>query len=173
MKKYIVIFAALVILSSCSPKIPFTQDIRNSIELNDIKLTEVQFYLSKDVVLRRKEASKDIKVQAGTINYMNNAKNEAITIKALTPGICESFSATAAKVGFEDGANKELQFIKNSANQYQIGADDWSTGNGKIKYDTTFYYIDKMGSDAILMIKKMDVAKFKKVNKRASGRKIK
>ncbi|MFM9055388.1 MAG: hypothetical protein ACKOQY_01695 [Bacteroidota bacterium] len=52
-------FALLCIFlfNACSPKVPFTQQIREQYKLSPDELKRIQFYLSDPVVLRRMEQS--------------------------------------------------------------------------------------------------------------------
>jgi hypothetical protein len=150
-------------------KIPFTQEMRDKLEANDLNLRQVQFYISKEIKLNRKASSKDIKLDAGKINFESKGNSDLVIIPKETEGICEDFTATTLKVKFEEGVNRGIQFQRTRDNIYQIAAEDWSTGSGKVKYDTSYFYLDKEGSNAFLLVKKADIRKNTKEKKKAKG----
>ncbi len=174
MKKiYLIIIAVLCTVSVfAQKKIPFTQEMRDKLDGNELSLRQVQFYISKEIILSRKSNKKDIKLDAGKINFEDRGKDEAIVIAKETQGICEDFTKKSVKVRYEEGVNRGIQFIRNQNNLYQIAADDWSTGNGKMRYDTSFFYLDKDGANAILLVKKGDIRKQTKDRKKAKGLKV-
>lgn len=174
MKKNLLLIVTLLfaITAFAQKKIPFTQEMRDKLEGNELSLRQVQFYISKDITLKRKSAKKDIKLDQGKINFEDQSKDEAVVIAKETEGICEDFTKKSVKVRFEDGVNRGIQFIRNQNNVYQIAADDWSTGNGKMRYDTSFFYLDKEGANAILLVKKKNVSNPDKDRKRAKGLKV-
>lgn len=153
-------------------KIPFTQEMRDRLEGNELSLRQVQFYISKEITLRRKSGKQDIKLDKGKIAYGDEKKDEIVVIPKETEGVCEDFTKKSVKVRFEEGVSRGLQFVRNQNNLFQIAADDWSTGNGKVKYDTSYFYMDKEGANAILMVKKADIRKQTKKLNKAKGLKV-
>ena len=51
----------LFFLSSCSPKIPFTQTVRDQYQLTPEEIKGIQFYLSDPITLRRGETNEQQK----------------------------------------------------------------------------------------------------------------
>ena len=61
-------FVITMMLASCSPKIPFTQAIRDQYKLDAAELKHIQFYLSDPIVLRRGDNKENQKsTEEGTL----------------------------------------------------------------------------------------------------------
>ncbi|MGB4844617.1 MAG: hypothetical protein WBP16_09140 [Ferruginibacter sp.] len=181
-----VIFA--LTLSSCSTlqRSYFTVDTRNRVEEIAIPIEKLQFYIDKDVELKRELASRDAKVSSGKIVMENGKYVNIIILKAGTLGVCTRALNNILEVSFENGENKNIRFSvpeKAASNTaYSLFADQWLSSyntynpeisqTGKIVYDGELYYMRFSGERPKLMIEKSAQDKYK-VNKRVmSGRKV-
>lgn len=186
MKRRILLLSSLLLIitlvSSCSgPKSYFTAEIRKKIEDNSIPPTALQFYVDRDVELRRDLSSGEVKVSSGKIKFENGKYIHIILLKKNTPGICTEAGGKYLSISFETGEGKNLKFgvVKDAAANavYQIFAKEWikksSTEIGKITYDGQTYYIQPAGADASLMIQKKVVGKLEIKKRTMKGRKIK
>jgi hypothetical protein len=167
-------FALMITVSSCASKktILFTQSIREKVESYDLAIEDIQFYNSHKIVLERNLSYEDTKVASGKISFENGQYVERIIIKKRTPGVCESFDDNAIDVSFEQGENRQLKFVLNPKQRYQVSALEWENKFGRISYDTTNYFILPGGEKAMLKVKKEDIFKFDKQERVAPGRSV-
>lgn len=175
MKKIITVIVGLVFLilfSSCARTIYFTQDMRDNLRKNYLTVDKIQFYNSKKIVLQRNLTYAETKVARGKINFDNGQYVESIIIPKNTPGVAVGEGHNFINVSFENGNNNFLRFVLNSNNEYQISAEKWNKGYGKVKYDTLTYYISPKSSKAVLKVIKNNNFNFQKKTRRLKGRTI-
>ena len=174
--KLFVLLALLSVglLSACAARkaVYFTQPIRQNVESYDIIVDQIQFYNSHKIVLYRNLSYEQTKVASGKIRFENGEFIERIIIKKNTPGLCETFDDNMIDVSFEQGENRQLKFVRDSQDKYRISALEWKNKEGKINYDTTFFYIAPGGERALLKVKLEDIFKFKTEERVAPGRSI-
>lgn len=175
-KLNLILFSILVVLlvSACASKktMYFTQELRKNVESYDIKLEEIQFYNSNKIELERNLTYEETKVASGKIRFENGQYIERIIIKSKTQGVCELFDENSINVSFEQGDNRQLIFVRNNKDMYQISAFNWENKYGRISYDTTEYFIAPGGQKALLKVKKEDIFNFKKQERVAPGRSV-
>ncbi len=171
---YILLFGLsfLMLISSCSKTIYFSQDMRNNLNKNFLSLDKIQFYNSRKIILRRNLSYADTKVARGEIKLLNGQYVEKIIIPKNTPGVAVSEGGNYISVAFENGAYRFLKFVLNDENQYQISANKWSNNYGKVKYDTLVYYIEPRSSRAVLKVIKNDRYNLQKNIRRVKGKMI-
>jgi hypothetical protein len=169
-------------LTACStPKSYFTVGTRNTIENKNIPVEKLQFYIDKDVELKRELASKDAKVSSGKVIFENGKYVNIILLKAGTLGVCTQSAKNSLDISFESGDDRNISFAvperAGSSVVYSLSPEKWlNTYNsgeiGKITYDGEVYFMRFTGARPKLMIKKTGSDKYE-VNKRVmSGRKI-
>ncbi len=178
----------IVALSSCgvSQKSYFTADTRKRVEERAIPVEKLQFYIDKDLELKRELAARDAKVNAGKVVFENGKYVNIVVLRAGTQGVCTMALNNVLEISFENGDNRNIRFSvpdKSSSNTvYSLFADEWknsyNTYNpnvvqvGKIVYDGELYYMRFDGERPKLMIQKTAQDKYQ-VNKRVmSGRKV-
>lgn len=176
MKRIAIVLTAITLFTACSSsKTYFNSTVRNNVEANNIAVTQLQFYVDRDVELRREVASGGTKVSAGVVKLENGKYVNIITLKKGTPGVCTKTYADKIDVSFEAGDGKYLTFGKLKRDDrapYTLYADSWHNDLGAITYDGKQYYILAAGSEARLQIKK-NVLNSSKIEKREmKGRKI-
>ncbi len=175
-------FVFIVSLASCSTsKSYFTVDTRNKVEQKSIAVEQLQFYIDKDVELRRELSSSDAKVSSGKVIMENGKYINIILLKAGTLGVCTEAQEHSLNIAFENGDNKNINFSvpgnARSSAIYSLSAEKWmntykSPEIGKVTYDGQVYFMRFDGSRPKLMIKKASNDKYE-VNKRVmSGRKV-
>lgn len=171
--KIVSILSFLLLISACSPRtILFTQYMRGKVESQGLDLKDVQFYNSSELILQRNLTYEETKLAQGKINFENGKFIELITIKKMTPGVCESYDKKSLDVSFESGENRKLKFVLNPNQNYQVSALEWKDKYGKVKYDTLYYYIRPGGEKALLKVKKDNIFKLDKQERVAPGRKV-
>lgn len=170
-------------IGACSTmtKTYFTADNRHQVEQKGIPLSKLQFYIDKDVELKRELASRDAKVTSGKIKLENGKYVNIILLKAGTAGVCTQTNRNSLDISFENGDSKNLYFgvpERSGSNAvYSMQADQWlHTFNnpeiGKITYDGDVYFMRFKGDRPKLLVMKSAKDKYE-INKRVmSGRKI-
>jgi len=174
--------ASLTLLFSCggSNKIsnytPFTRDLKQKLEVQNIDLKEVQFYVDQKLVLNRNLGSQDVTVKSGVVKLSNGKYINEVVIPALTPGICMGTENDRVLVSFEKGSNY-LAFGLGSgytANDYVLYGTEWKLGTALVTYDSEKFRA-RCGScsdvaSATLVIRKKELEKLKRKTRTAKGR---
>jgi len=160
MKKVIPAFAVflLVIGTSCgTSKTYFTTEIRNKVENNGVSLTKIQYFIDRDVELRREMLQGEAKVTSGKVKIVDGKHVNIITLKRNTPGICTGTFPDKLLISFEMGDKKYLTFGKSRnagvSDPYVILANQWENDLGEVFYDGKRYYIQPNGTSAGILIK--------------------
>ncbi|MEO6541137.1 MAG: hypothetical protein ABIN74_09115 [Ferruginibacter sp.] len=175
-------------LSSCSTlqKSYFTVDTRKRVEEKAIPVEKLQFYVDKDVELKRELASREAKVTSGKVVFENGKYVNIVILKAGTQGVCMVALNNTLEISFENGDNKSLRFgvpeKAGSSAVYSLFADEWmnrySTYNpnvvqvGKIVYDGEVYFMRFNGDRPKLMIQKTAKDKYQVNTRVMGGRKV-
>jgi len=168
----LLVIAVILIMGSCNSTIYFTQEMRNNLNENRLELEDVQFYVSRKLVLKRNLTYDETKIARGEIKFENGQYVEEIVIPKNTHGIALDKGGNWINVAFEQGVNRDLKFVMNSESLYQITALDWNDNYGKIKYDTLYYYLDPGGDEALLKVKKEEIYNFQKKKRVVKGRTV-
>lgn len=179
----------VIALSSCSTlsKSYFTVDTRKRVEERAIPVEKLQFYIDKDVELRRELSARDARVSSGKVVFENGKYVNIILLKAGTSGVCTQALNNSLDISFENGDSKNIRFNvperASSAAVYSLFSDQWmktyrtaydplTTEIGKVVYDGDTYFMRFSGERPKLMIQKTAQDKYQ-VNKRVmSGRKV-
>ncbi len=165
-----------MILASCSPKIPFTQAIRDQYKLDAAELKHIQFYLSDPIVLRRGDNKENQKsTDEGTLIVKSGKDLEHVVFKGNTQGaVSEIVDGQKITVAFEDGAEKYLVFGSSGDRNgfYKLQALQWSGERGKINYGGQTYYSNRGSDKAILLFKMKSLRDVKVDEKIVKGKKV-
>jgi hypothetical protein len=160
MKKYLylaIISCSLIFASCGNGKTYFTPYIRTKIETNSIQLTQLQFYVDRDIQLTRDLESGQTKVTAGTVKFENGKYTNVILLKKGTPGVCTMASPNKLSISFEVGNNSYLNFGRTRAggesDPYRVLADSWVSDYGLITYEGKIYHLEAGGTNASILIK--------------------
>jgi hypothetical protein len=156
-EKCILAGATLILLASCSPQLtPFTQKLYDQYAWSEEELRKIQFYLSDDIVLRRKFAEGSSTIQKGKIKTIDGQKIEEIVFRRGTPGVF-LFSPKDKRfaVSFESAEPpKYLMFGPNPkiSNRYALLGKTWETHEGTITYDGETWYTTTESAFASLLV---------------------
>ncbi len=179
MKKILIysLIISAVTLSSCARKTLFNTDVRNRITANNIPLTQLQYYVDRDVELKRVLSSSETKVSSGAVVTENGKQVHIIKLKKGTPGVCTQVAADRISVSFEEGNNKNLVFAfprgGTSKNAYVLAPLSVDKNNfGTVSYNGTTYYVMPDGVRAKLKIKRSSDTKVKVKKSTMKGRKV-
>ena len=177
MKKIILYLSSCLLLASCSPKIPFTQVVRDKYKLSDEDLKRIQFYVSDAIVLRRgEELGREKGTDNGTLVIKSGKNLEQIVFKRNTACVINSVvDNTKFSVSFEDGANKFLVFGSEADpnGYYSLKALDWNSGKGKVTYGDQTYYSNSGSQKTFLLFKMQSLRKIHVDEKVVKGKKVK
>ena len=149
----------VVVLSACgTSKSYFTTEVRSRVEKSSVSVQQLQFYIDRDVELRREVSYKDTKVTSGKVKLVNGKYVNIIKLKKNTPGVCTGFYTGSLNIAFEKGDGEYLTFgLPENAeytNVYQIVGQPWTNGQQKVFYEGNAYYIQPGGTGAKLLINK-------------------
>ncbi len=170
MKNYILYTLALiVVLTSCSSsKVYFSPNIRKKVENTGTPLSQLQYYIDRDVEISREILKGETKVTSGVVRFENGKDLNIITLKKNTPGVCTQALADKVYISFEVGEGKYLTFGRtkngNDYDPYRILANSWIGDFGSINYEGKKYFIHS-GTEASILIKTSELNKME-VNKR-------
>lgn len=144
---FTVIFSLVstVFLFSCSSSrksrdnfVPFTKDLRQKLEKENIDLKQVQFYVDQKVILSRNLGDQKVEVSSGVVKLENGKFINEVIVPAFTPGVCESTDNDKLMVSFEKG-NNNIAFGPGSGytfNQYVLYGTDWRNGTAAVTFDS-------------------------------------
>ena len=164
----------IAFLASCSPKVPFTQAVREKYKLTNQELSKLQFYISDEVTLKNGTPTEvDKAVEDGKLVIKTSKNDELVVVKSKTPGtVDETVDLTTVKVAFEDGMNKGIVFMsKGDKNGYYRLAAIQDGGRYKISYNNQEYYLQS-GGGAILLFKKKSLKDIQQTEKVAKGKRV-
>jgi hypothetical protein len=165
---------AIVLFASCSPKVPFTQAVREKYKLTNQELSKLQFYISDEVTLKNGTPTEiDKAVEDGKLIIKTSKNDELVVIKAKTPGaVDETVDLSTVKVAFEDGMNKGLVFSsKGDKNGYYHLMALQDGGRYKMSYNNQDYYL-YAGGNSILLFKKKSLKDIQQTEKVAKGKRV-
>jgi|SRR5690606_22401457 len=177
MNRIILLFSTIVLLASCSPQLsPFTQKLYEENRWTEDELRKIQFYLSQDLVLKRQIKEGSSEIINGKIKMENGRQIEEIVIRRGTPGVFV-FSPKDSRFGisFEEGGEKKyLMFGPNPkyGNRYLLLASDWDRRQGKVQYDSKFFYVDSDDAMAGLLVDLRRLQKTSVDTRTAKGRRV-
>jgi len=176
-KSVIILFGIVLIVTSCAPRIPFTQTLREQYKLKDNELRSLQFYASHNIVLNRGERSdKEQTTEEGTLTIKSGNYVEQVIIKAGTPGVVEKvLDRNRIAVSFEIGENKYLEFGATNPkvnSRYTLLAPKWVNNKGEIQYGGKTYYSSSGSGNVYLMFKMRKLHRYSKEQRVVKGRKI-
>lgn len=168
----ILVFFAGMLFASCNPTIYFTQEMRDNLNENKLKTQDVQFYVSHKLILKRNLTHDETKIARGKIRFENGQYVEEIIIPKNTHGEAVFVGYNWIDVAFEQGFNRDLKFVLNNENLYQVTAIEWTNNYGKIEYDTLLYYLEPGGDKALLKVKQDNIFSFHKDKRIVKGRSL-
>lgn len=167
---------ALFFLASCSNQLSyFTKDVYEDYRWEEDDLKKIQFYLSRDIRLRRNFEGGSAEVVDGKIIVENGRQVEEVVIPKGTPGVF-IFSPKKDRfaVSFEDSDDRYLVFGPNPKfnDRYVLLASEWNRNNGIVTYAGKKWRVSTEEAYAALLV---DLRKLDKitVNKHvAKGRRV-
>ncbi|HLZ86359.1 MAG TPA: hypothetical protein VKQ52_03915 [Puia sp.] len=173
-----------LLLSSCSSSrkmsnyVPFTRDLRQKLEKENIDLKQVQFYVDQKLILNRNLGDQKVVVNSGVVKLENGKYINEVIIPTLTPGLCDAVDGDRLMISFEKG-NNALAFGPGSGytfNEYVLYGTEWKNGTTLVTYDSNKYRA-RCGScsdvaSATLVIKKSVLDKMERKSRTLRGRTV-
>ena len=173
-----------LLLSSCgssrkmSAYVPFTRDLKQKLDKENIDLKQVQFYIDQKIILNRNLGDQLVAVHSGVVKVENGKYINEVIIPSLTPGVCDNVDGDKLMVSFEKG-NNDLAFGPGSGytfNQYVLYGTQWQNGTTLVSYDSNKYRA-RCGTcsdvaSATLVIKKSVLDKIDRKSRTLKGRTI-
>lgn len=152
---------------SCTPYVPFTSEMRQSLQESNINIADVQFYSSKRIVLKRNSVVNKEELQQGELSRTNTRIREKITFSGhegdKLAGVCRLIPSTALGICFEDGDiyEKSILFDQDKNGKYYITSRE-------VKYDNQYYDVLE-GKGAMLLISSNDKKKYETTKRKVKG----
>jgi hypothetical protein len=178
------VVASLFFFSCASSKkanqsyVPFTQDLKERIERNNIDLSKVQFYLDEKLVLTREIGIEKAEVNQGVVRLENGKYIHEVIIPAFTPGVCERTSNDGVYISFEK-ENSSLKFGRGSnlsSNYFTLYGRNWINGTSEVTYDGQVFRVScascSHAGSAKLVVKRSQFDKWNKTTKVVEGRRV-
>lgn len=167
---------ALLCNIGCTPKAALDQSTRSNLSNQSITAEKLQFYLDRDIEMKRVITSNDTKLNGGKITFANGKRVEVIYIKANTPGICLKSDNNTIDVAFETKGDNYLSFkpvvdYKDKAN-YTLSGYEKKGDILLIQYGGNTYSIDEQYIEAKILIKRKVANKTRTKVTKVKGRKL-
>jgi hypothetical protein len=181
----ILCFIGASFLYSCSSSrkmaknyVPFTRDLKQKLEKENIDLKQVQFYVDQKLILSRNLGDQKLEVKSGVVKLENGKYINDVIIPSFTPGICESTDNDKLMISFEKG-NNDLAFGPGSGytfNDYVLYGTEWKNGTASVTYDSNKFRA-RCGScsdiaSATLVIRKSELDKMERKIRTLKGRTV-
>ena len=181
----ILCFIGASFLFSCSSSgkmaknyVPFTRDLKQKLEKENIDLKQVQFYVDQKLILSRNLGDQKLEVKSGVVKLENGKYINDVIIPSFTPGICESTDNDKLMISFEKG-NNDLAFGPGSGytfNDYVLYGTEWKNGTASVTYDSNKFRA-RCGScsdvaSATLVIRKSELDKMERKIRTLKGRTV-
>lgn len=176
MKKSIAILSCAVILAGCgSSKTYFSSNIRQSVEKSGNSLQQIQYYIDRDITLRREMEIGETRVEGGTVQVENGKQIVTLRLKKNTPGVCVLTKPGQIGVAFETGNKRFLLFERprnaSWADPYRL-ASEYITGKPYVIYEGKRYEVVNNGAQAAVQITKTEEKKIIRTERNMAGRKV-
>lgn len=150
-----------VLLTSCARRTAFTKTMKDEGEFSDLQLSKIQFYISDAILLYESKADSKIHIVDGKIIQNSLTESEMIVIKENTPGILTRLDKqNNLGISFETADGKVLMFTI-LGDTYNLAADEWTGGIGKLQYGDKTYYTDAGHVYLTVKVKEFKYAKSK------------
>jgi hypothetical protein len=181
----VISLASVTLLFSCSSSrkasrdfVPFTKDIKQRLDRDNIDLKQVQFYVDQRLILSRNLGDQKAEVTSGVVKLENGKYINEVIIPSFTPGVCDTILNDRMMISFEKG-NNDLAFGQGSGysfSQYVLYGTEWRDGTAAVTFDSNKFRArcGTCGDVAMttLLVRKKEIDKFERKTRVLKGRKI-
>jgi hypothetical protein len=154
----------------------FTQELYERQNWKEEDLKKIQFYVSKDIRLKRQLTGGSSEIISGKIKIEDGRQIEEVVIPRGTPGaFIFSPKQDRFAISFEDGNDSRYLMFGPSpkySDRYVLLASDWKRNSGEVSYDGKTWRVSSDEAFAALLV---DLRKMNKVSvssRTAKGRKV-
>jgi hypothetical protein len=178
MKRIYVILSiaiGMLFLTSCSQSlVPFTVQMQEKYGLTKSDLSEIQFYVSEDIVLTQEKSGVDKALQNGKFVAVSNKKTEQVIMPTQTPCLVIDTNAKGnLKVVFGNDDDTYLTFgSEHDTKKFVLLSEEWVGTKGTVTYGANKYYTSKLSHHAHLLVNDRKIRKEYSVIKTEIGRKL-
>ncbi len=157
--------------------VPFTKDLLDRINSNNLDIKKVQFFIDQRLILRRTLGTQKSDIKGGQILFENGSYIHEVIIPKYTPGVCDGFDGDRISISFEL-QNNDIKFGPHGNNQesFTLSARNWNNGTGEITYDNATYTVKCAACPNVavttLLVKKSEAHKLQKTQRIVRGRKV-
>jgi len=186
-RKILLASASLMFLLSCSNSksvvsnkkfVPFTRQLQQRLERDNIDMHQLQFYIDQGLVMSRYVDNEKAQVNAGIIKFDNGQYINEVIVRPFTPGVCETVANDRMMISFEKG-NNDIAFGPGtgySADEYVLYATDWRNGTALITFDNNKFRVHCSTCTDVattrLMVRKSEIDKIEKKSRVVEGRTV-
>jgi len=178
--------ASLLFLFSCSSSkkasrgnyVPFTRDLKQRLEKDNIDLRQVQFYIDQKLILSRNLGDQKLVVSSGVVKLESGKYINEVIVPAFTPGICDTTQSDKLMVSFEKG-NNDLAFGPGSGytiNQYVLYGTEWKNGTAAVTFDSNKFRARCATctdvASVTLVVRKSEIDKIDRKSRTLKGRTV-
>ena len=169
--------ALMGMLTSCGPTLtPFTQELYDEAGWGEDELKQVQFYVSRDIVLYRAYSTGEARIANGKIRMRDGQQIEEVVIRSGTPGALLFIpKQNRFAISFESGSDAPfLMFGPNPkiGDRYVLLAKEWKRHNGKVHYADRVYQVESDAAFASLLVDIDRIGETRVRRKFAKGREV-
>ncbi len=158
--------------------VPFTKDLKQKLEKENIDLKQVQFYVDQKLILARNLGDQKLAVSSGVIKMENGKYVNEVIVPAFTPGVYDGSEGERLLINFEKG-NNNLAFGPGSGytfNDYVLYGTEWKNGTCAVTYDSNKFRA-RCGTcqdvaSATLVIRKKVADKWERKSRTLKGRTV-
>lgn len=154
---YAILLLACISFVSCTPQYSyFTESLYKKQNWDAEDVQQIQFYVSKDIVLTRAISEGETRIAQGKISIKDGRKIERVVVKQGTPGVLVIMpKEDRFGISFEEeGSEHYLMFGPNPKyyNRYALLAQDWDREKGKVHYGGQLYDVDAASAFSSLLV---------------------
>lgn len=176
LKIFVFALCGLWLLSSCSNRLTyFTQDLQSQYRWSEDELKKIQFYVSRDIVLKRELTGGSSDIVSGKIKIEDGRKIEEVVIRKGTPGAF-IFSPKSERfaISFEENDNNYLMFGPSPkySDRFVVLASDWDRRSGDVTYGDKKWRVSSDAAYAALLVDLRKISKVDRNTRVAKGRKV-
>jgi hypothetical protein len=158
--------------------VPFTKDLKQRLERDNIDLKQVQFYVDQKLLLSRNMGDQKAQVTSGVVRLENGKYINEVIIPAFTPGVCDTILNDRLMISFERG-NNDLAFGQGSGttfSEYVLYGTEWKNGTAAVTFDSNKFRAScgtcPDVAAATLVVRKSEIDKFERKSRTLKGRKV-